>query len=109
MSVSTDCASAMASNPHADTSSRSNMVPISLRVRMDKVVLLREDLRRGDPDYMVRAVTCKQAIHVDPGHNSEFSTARHAALAARRGGDDFSHAFGRRRQDRKSTRLNSSH
>src|SRR5471032_696948 len=41
MSVSTDCASAIANRPHTDTSSRSASVPISLRVRMDMTALRR--------------------------------------------------------------------
>src|SRR5664280_3430631 len=39
MSVSTDCASAMASRPHTVTSTSKATVPISLRVRMDMVAL----------------------------------------------------------------------
>ena len=97
MSVSTDCASAIASRPHTDTSSSRATVPISLRVRMDMAALRWRHLRCDAPDYMVRAVSCKQAFHARSGFSSGVSPARGAAVAARGGGDDFSDAGGRRR------------
>src|SRR5471032_524632 len=106
MSVSTDCASAIASRPHTDTSTSKATVPISLRVRMDMAALLylaHDFVRKSVPtfrdhapsslrcnahDYMVRAVSCKQAFHARSAFRSGISRARGAAVAARGSGDD---------------------
>src|SRR6476660_10267546 len=61
MSVSTDCASAIASRPHTKTSTSRAIVPMNLRVRMDIGVLRAPQLRMQARDYMVRAVLCNQA------------------------------------------------
>src|SRR5450830_1092907 len=97
MSVSTDCASAIANRPHTVTSSRSPTVPISLRVRMDMAALFRRYLRSRAPDYMVRAVSCNQTFDARSDFSCRVSPARAAAMAARGGGDDLFDAGGRRR------------
>src|SRR5690242_14848059 len=62
MSVSTDCASAIANRPHTQTSRSRAIVPTNLRARTDIGALGAPQLRIRAHDYMVRAVPCKQAL-----------------------------------------------
>src|ERR1039458_5567272 len=90
---------AMASSPHTDTSTSRTTVPISLRMRMGidalRIVwrmILSENrfplfgimrcyhLRWDVHDYMVRAVSCKQAFHARSAFRSGVSRARGAAV-----------------------------
>src|SRR5882757_616691 len=66
MSVSTDCASAIANSPHTDTSSRSATAPISLRVRMDMVA---RGLRWTARDYMVRRRSMPDQTAIAKNHS----------------------------------------
>src|SRR5664279_1165473 len=116
MSVSTDCASAMASKPHTDTSTSKATVPISLRVRMDIEALsywrmILSENRFSLFGIMRVVVICgglrmtiwsarypaKQAFHARSAFHSGVSRARAAAVAARSGGDDLADADHRRR------------
>src|SRR6478735_9300932 len=62
MSVSTDCASAIANKPHTKTSTSRAIVPTNLRARIGIGALRASQLRIQTHDYMVRAAPCKQAL-----------------------------------------------
>src|SRR5262249_12840194 len=62
MSVSTDCARAIANRPHTQTSASRAMLHTNLRAPGDMDALRASQLRMSAHDYMVRAVPCNQAL-----------------------------------------------
>src|SRR5262245_20842910 len=97
MSVSTDCASAIASRPHTMTSRSRAMVPTNLRARMDMMVLRRARFADARTCLYGPRHLRKASTHGRDSQGVKNRSAPRAALAVRRGGNDLFDPDRRRR------------
>src|SRR5487761_2430551 len=98
MSVSTDCASAIASKVHTEASTSRAAVPISLRVRMRMEALRFVICGAAHMTIWSARLPAKLTFHARLSHRPGVSRARGTAVAVRGRGNDLPD-LGHRRRD----------